>query len=74
MTDQEWLDSLPPDAEFICPGYYLPGVGVRCRVSQPDPDDPPPLGPGMVWVEAWAGSAGWVAVSDLRGWPRWGGK
>lgn len=65
MSDDEWLTSLPEDAEWLTPD------GMRCRLDAPEVGDPPAPSPAHVLVEVWAFGAMWVLVSELRTWERY---
>jgi hypothetical protein len=79
MTDREWWDSLPQDAEFLPPPGECGGLfrsdnrgGLRCRPDVPQPDDPPCPDPERYgFVEFWASGALWVELSVLRTWERY---
>jgi hypothetical protein len=59
MTDREWLESLPADAEFV--GLRR---GLACRPEDPGPKALPRPSPDHVFV-----GGDWVLISELRTWP-----
>lgn len=71
MTDREWWDSLPPDAEFLTPPGFAWAHAARCRPSAPEDDDPPAPGPDHGFVEVWAWGGAWVPLAEFRTWERY---
>lgn len=79
VSDREWWDLLPKEAEFLTPSGECGGLfrtqnrgGLRCRPNAPEEDDPPCPDPERFgFVEFWAGGAQWVKLAEIRTWERY---